>query len=83
MNDLIPRFTSRKFLLAVFGAITVIVLPRLGIELSTAELTAMTVMVTAFIGVEGLADTVTRTTNIPEIEDDKSEESKAKKQTKG
>lgn len=75
MDDLIPRFTSRKFLLAVFGAITVIILPRLGIELSNAELASMTVMVTAFIGVEGLADTVTRTTNIPKVEDESTEES--------
>jgi uncharacterized membrane protein len=60
MTDLIQRFTSRKFLLAVFGAITVIVLPRMGIELSGAELTALTVMVTSFIGVEGAADFLSR-----------------------
>lgn len=69
MNDLIARLTSRKFLVAVFGVITIVILPRLGIELSAQELTAFTVLLSAFIGVEGLADAVTRMTNIPNVEE--------------
>lgn len=69
MNDLLARFTSRKFLAAVFGVITIVALPRLGIQLSTEELTAFTLLLSAFIGVEGLADVVTRITNIPTIEE--------------
>lgn len=70
MNDLKARFTSRKFLLAVFGVIVVVVLPRVHIVLSNVELAAITTMVAAFIGMEGAADIVTRRTNIPPVDEE-------------
>lgn len=60
MNDLISRYSARKFVLPVLGVITIVILPRFGIQLSDIELGAITVLISAFIGVEGAADYVSR-----------------------
>ena len=65
MNDLVARFTSRKFLLAVVGVIAVFFFP-----LSAEQMTALTVLIGAFTVVEGAADVVTRKTNIPPVDED-------------
>lgn len=53
--DIISRFTSRKFLLAVVGGLVVF-----GVDLSTAQITALTTLIVAFTAAEGYADVVGR-----------------------
>lgn len=54
-SNLIARLSSRKFLLAVLGVIVAF-----GVPLTTEQLAAITVLITAFIAAEGGADIVTR-----------------------
>ena len=51
MNDLLQRFTSRKFLLALFGVLIVF-----GVKLTTDQIAAITTLIVAFTAVEGAAD---------------------------
>jgi hypothetical protein len=69
MNDLISRYTSRKFLLAIAATAAGFVLGYQDNILTQAELLTALSPILAFIGVEGYADAKTRVTNIPEIED--------------
>lgn len=68
MNDLISRFTSRKFLLALLGIITVFFGNRL--DISADQITAITALIISFTAAEGVADAVTRYTNIPKVEEE-------------
>jgi hypothetical protein len=54
-KDLLARFTSRKFLLAITGVVVA-----LGVHLSDAQLTAMTALIVAFTAAEGTADILGR-----------------------
>lgn len=51
IEDIILRFSSRKFLLAVMGCLVVF-----GVDLSTAQITAITALIVAFTAVEGYKD---------------------------
>lgn len=51
LSDLVVRFTSRKFLLAVLGMIVV-----LGVNLTSDQLTALTALIVAFTAAEGAKD---------------------------
>lgn len=53
--DIFARFTSRKFLMAVVGCIVVF-----GVDLTPAQITAITALILAFTAVEGYADIVER-----------------------
>lgn len=55
LQDVFMRMTSRKFILAVLGSLTVFNVP-----LTTEQLAAVTLIVLAFIGVEGTADIMER-----------------------
>jgi len=68
MNDLVSRLTSRKFLLAVFGLITILFGDNL--HLSPEQIEGIIQVIIAFTAAEGLADAVTRYTNIPDVTDD-------------
>lgn len=68
-QDLIARLTSRKFLLAVFGVISVFLKDTF--ELSADQIDAIVTVIIAFTAAEGVADAVTRYTNIPEVEEEK------------
>jgi hypothetical protein len=57
MKDLLKRFTSRKFLLVIGG-----ILMHLSGVLAPAEAEAITGLIVAFLGAEGLADVVGRYT---------------------
>lgn len=67
MNDLIARFTSRKFLLAIFGVVTVFFSDALSI--TPDQQNAIITLIIAFTAAEGVADVVTRYTNIPDIDE--------------
>lgn len=68
MNDLISRFTSRKFLLALLGI--VVVFFKDALHLTTDSIQAITALIIAFTAAEGVADAVTRYTNIPDVTED-------------
>ncbi|MDQ3816122.1 MAG: hypothetical protein M3362_00340 [Acidobacteriota bacterium] len=70
MKDLIARLTSRKFLLAVIAAATAYGVAMQDNTITQAEIWTILTPILAFIGVEGAADAVTRSTNIPEISDE-------------
>ncbi len=67
-NDLIARLTSRKFLLAIFGVVTVFLSTSL--NLSPEQQQAIVTLIIAFTAAEGVADAVTRYTNIPTVEEE-------------
>ncbi len=69
MNDLIARFTSRKFLLTVIASATAFGVAIQDNTITQPEIWTILTPILAFIGVEGAADTVTRFTNIPTIEE--------------
>jgi uncharacterized membrane protein len=58
-KEIIARFTSRKFLLAVFGVI-VILLQAAGASISEDQRTAIIQLIMAFTVAEGVADAVGR-----------------------
>ena len=68
MKDLVSRLTSRKFLLAVFAACIALFNDRF-LHLSPEQVSLVRDVVIAFIAAEGLADTVTRYTNIPTVDE--------------
>lgn len=70
MNDLISRFSSRKFLLAVAGTIVALIYGLQDNILTQGELWAALAPLLSFIGVEGAADVVTRKTNIPPVDEE-------------
>lgn len=67
-NDLLARFTSRKFLLALVGLVSVFFNDQF--KLSPEQIDAVVTLIVAFTAAEGVADAVTRYTNIPDIEDE-------------
>lgn len=67
MNDLLARFTSRKFLLALFGLVTILFGDKL--HLTSEQIEGVIQVIIAFTAAEGLADAVTRYTNIPTVDD--------------
>jgi hypothetical protein len=69
MNDLIARLTSRKFLLAIFGVVTVFFSDKFNITPDQQD--AIVTLIITFTAAEGVADAVTRYTNIPNVEEDK------------
>lgn len=71
MNDLVSRLTSRKFLLAVFAALVALFNARF-LHLTGEQISLLRDVIIAFIAAEGLADTVTRYTNIPTVDEDPS-----------
>jgi hypothetical protein len=60
MKDLLERFTSRKFLLAIVGIVTVFFKDTL--HLSPEQIEAVVTLIIAFTAAEGAADVVTRYT---------------------
>lgn len=66
--DLLSRFTSRKFLLALVGLVTVFFNDKF--NLTSEQIDAIVTLIVAFTAAEGVADAVTRYNNIPEIEED-------------
>lgn len=60
MSDFLERITSRKFLLTVFGALTVILNTVLELGLSENDLTLVSGILVSFIGAEGVADAIAR-----------------------
>ncbi len=68
MKDLISRLTSRKFILAVFAALIAIFNDRY-LHLTPDQVSLIRDVVIAFIAAEGVADTVTRYTNIPTVDE--------------
>lgn len=66
-NDFITRLTSRKFLLAVFGL--VVILLQGTVNFTPEQVESVVQIIIAFTAAEGVADAITRYTNIPEIED--------------
>lgn len=66
MNDLLARFTSRKFLLALLGI--VVVFFKDALHLTADGIQAITALIISFTAAEGVADAVTRYTNIPDVE---------------
>jgi uncharacterized membrane protein len=68
MQDLVARFTSRKFLLALVGIVVVFFKDTL--HLTQEAIDAIVNLIIAFTAAEGVADAVTRYTNIPEVEED-------------
>jgi uncharacterized membrane protein HdeD (DUF308 family) len=68
MNDLISRLSSRKFLLALLGI--VVVFFRDSLHLGTDAIQAITALIISFTAAEGVADAVTRYTNIPDVTDE-------------
>lgn len=77
MNDLVSRLTSRKFLLAVFGLVTILFGESL--KLTQDQIEGIIQVIIAFTAAEGLADAVTRYTNIPDIDDPQAAASGKKK----
>ncbi|HEX8196364.1 MAG TPA: hypothetical protein VF571_09265 [Pyrinomonadaceae bacterium] len=67
MNDLIARLTSRKFLLAIFGVVTVFFSDTFNITPDQQD--AIVTFIITFTAAEGVADAVTRYTNIPTVEE--------------
>lgn len=60
MSDFTDRLKSRKFLLAVFGAIGLFLTDVLEIPISPETWTAIVSLILSYIAAEGLADVVTR-----------------------
>lgn len=56
MNDLVARFTSRKFLLALAAAVFAVIQLQAGSITSAEALAAITAVFSVFIGAEGYAD---------------------------
>lgn len=69
MNDLLSRLTSRKFLLAVFVAV-VAIFNESYFHLTPDQISLLQNVIIAFIGAEGIADAVTRYTNIPTVDEE-------------
>lgn len=72
MKDLLSRLTSRKFLLAVIASITAYGVATQDGIITQGEIWTIITPVLTFIGFEGAADVVTRATNIPPVDDEKS-----------
>jgi hypothetical protein len=70
MNDLISRFTSRKFLGAIAASITAYVTASQDGVFTQPEIMLIIAPIVAFIAAEGAADAVTRYTNIPPVDDE-------------
>jgi hypothetical protein len=68
-KEIVGRFTSRKFLIVLGGAVIVFLQSRHIITFSPEELSVLRDLGLAFIAAEGVADTVTRYTNIPDVEE--------------
>ena len=68
MKDFLKRLTSRKFLIVLGATVLVFLQSRHVVTFSPQELDMLKVLGAAFITAEGLADTVTRFTNVPTIE---------------
>jgi len=60
MGDFADRLKSRKFLLAVFDVIFLVVTDVFQIPISLEVMAAIQTIIFAYIGVEGFADIVTR-----------------------
>lgn len=63
MQDLLPRLTSRKFLLAVLTAITAMLQAGAGNITPAEAMNAVVAVVVAFTAAEGLADALERKAN--------------------
>lgn len=63
------RLTSRKFIVAVAAALTAYGVAVQDNVITQGEVWTILTPVLAFIGVEGAADTVTRVTNVPKVEE--------------
>jgi hypothetical protein len=72
MKDFLSRLTSRKFLIVLGATVLVFLQSRHVITFSPQELEMLKVLGAAFIAAEGLADTVTRYTNIPSVDENPS-----------
>lgn len=59
IKSLLIRFTSRKFLIALLG-----VAIAFGVPLTDMQIAAITVLITAFVAVEGTADAVSRVSRV-------------------
>ena len=68
MNDLIARFTSRKFIAAITTAWGAFELAAQDNIITTSEIALIISPIIAFILMEGTADVMTRYTNVPQIE---------------
>lgn len=68
-SDLLSRLTSRKFLLAVFGLIIILLQGK--VNLTPEQVESMVQVIIAFTAAEGVADVVTRYTNIPPVDEPK------------
>jgi len=55
LSNILIRFTSRKFLLALVGAVVVF-----GVPLNGNQIAAITTLIVAFTAAEGYADAVER-----------------------
>jgi hypothetical protein len=69
MKDLIARFTSRKFLLALGGSFTAFEIAAADDIIKVSEIALILAPIMLFILAEGSADVVTRLTNIPKVEE--------------
>ncbi len=58
MKEILLRFTSRKFLLAVLGVL--IVFYNKELQLTPEQINAITTLIISFTAAEGIADTVSR-----------------------
>ena len=74
MNEIIARFTSRKFLLALVGLASVFFGDKLHITPDQTD--AIVTLIIAFTAAEGAADIATRFTNIPEVDEPKAKSKK-------
>ncbi len=70
MKDLLARLTSRKFLLTIIASATAFGVAIQDNTITQPEVWSILTPILAFIGVEGAADTVTRYTNIPKVEEE-------------
>jgi len=55
LEDLFRRFTSRKFLVSLLGVAVVF-----GVPLTDVQVAAITALIVAFVGAEGIADAISR-----------------------
>lgn len=60
MGDFVDRLKSRKFLLAVFDVIFLLITEILQFPISVETMTAIQTIIFAYIGAEGIADVVSR-----------------------
>lgn len=72
MNDLIARYTSRKFVSAIATSIAAYIAASQDGVFTQPEILLIIAPIIAFIAAEGAADVVTRRTNIPPVNEDSS-----------